>query len=391
MVSRARDRSARRSCGGWSTSRRRRDGRSSWSSRRSSRPTPIRHPNKVVWLVHQFRQAYELDGTELGQFGEDPFGRATVARDPAARSHDARRGPAAVRDLRRTSPIGSSARRGSRPRCSYPPPQQLDYRSSDGVGSFILSVGRLDRAKRIDLLLEAAALDKSLRVVVAGDGPDRQRLEQLSSEHGLDGRVTFAGRVADDELVDLYADCLAVFYAPIDEDLGLVPYEAFLSEKPVVTTRDAGGPLEVVVDRENGLVCEPAPGRRRRSICLARGQPRAGACLGSLGQADCRADHVGQRRRPPPRLLKVAYFSPLPPERSGIADYSALLLPALATADGCHASYRGERRRRRAAPTSRSTTSATIPTRTAGSWMRSSGDGGSSSSTTSSCTTSLRG
>jgi glycosyltransferase involved in cell wall biosynthesis len=39
----------------------------------------------------------------------------------------------------------------------------------------------------------------------------------------------------------------------------MVPYEAFLSEKPVVTTRDAGGPLEVVSDRRTGLVCEPSP------------------------------------------------------------------------------------------------------------------------------------
>ena len=36
----------------------------------------VRHPNKVVWLVHQFRQAYELDGTELGQFSEAPEDRA---------------------------------------------------------------------------------------------------------------------------------------------------------------------------------------------------------------------------------------------------------------------------------------------------------------------------
>src|SRR4026209_2386710 len=36
----------------------------------------VRHPNKVVWLLHQFRQAYELDGTELGQFDESPEGRA---------------------------------------------------------------------------------------------------------------------------------------------------------------------------------------------------------------------------------------------------------------------------------------------------------------------------
>src|SRR6187402_1408733 len=36
----------------------------------------VRHPNKVVWLVHQFRQAYELDGTELGQFSDSPEDRA---------------------------------------------------------------------------------------------------------------------------------------------------------------------------------------------------------------------------------------------------------------------------------------------------------------------------
>jgi glycosyltransferase involved in cell wall biosynthesis len=69
--------------------------------------------------------------------------------------------------------------------------------------------------------------------------------------------VTFSGRVSEDELADLYATCLAVYYAPIDEDLGLVPYEAFLAEKPVVTTHDAGGPLEAVTDRETGLVVAP--------------------------------------------------------------------------------------------------------------------------------------
>lgn len=218
----------------------------------------IRHPNKIVWLVHQFRQAYELDRTELGQFGEGPVDRATVRAIHRldrttlgeARHLFAISGNVADRLERST---------GLEAEVLLPPPQQLDYRPSDGVGEFILSVGRLDRAKRIDLLLEAAALDGSLRVVVAGEGPDRERLEGLTADRGLDGRVTFAGRVPDDELVELYAGCLAVFYAPIDEDLGLVPYEAFLSEKPVVTTRDAGGPLEVVVDRENGLVCEPVP------------------------------------------------------------------------------------------------------------------------------------
>src|SRR5205085_6596331 len=127
------------------------------------------------------------------------------------------------------------------------PPAPLAYRC-EGYDDFILSVNRLDRAKRIDLLIEAAAQSPGLRVVIAGDGPDRERLEQLARERGLDGRATFAGRVSDAELADLYARCLGVYYAPFDEDYGLVPYEAFLSEKPVVTTTDAGGPLDIVRD-----------------------------------------------------------------------------------------------------------------------------------------------
>jgi glycosyltransferase involved in cell wall biosynthesis len=69
--------------------------------------------------------------------------------------------------------------------------------------------------------------------------------------------VTFVGRVDEEQLADLYARCLAVYYAPVDEDFGMVPYEAFLSAKPVVTAVDAGGPLEVVRDRETGAVVEP--------------------------------------------------------------------------------------------------------------------------------------
>jgi glycosyltransferase involved in cell wall biosynthesis len=45
----------------------------------------------------------------------------------------------------------------------------------------------------------------------------------------------------------------------VDEDFGMVPYEAFLAEKPVVTTTDAGGPLEVVADRKTGIVVDPQP------------------------------------------------------------------------------------------------------------------------------------
>jgi len=216
----------------------------------------VRHPNKVVWLVHQFRQAYELDRTDLGQFDESPEGRAlrrAVHRFDRTALGEARKIYAISQNvagrLERTTGLAAEV--------LPPPPQELAYRCDD-YGDFVLSVGRLDRAKRVDLLLEALAVDPSLRAVIAGDGPDRRRLEELARSRGLDGRAVFAGRVSDDELTDLYARCLVVYYAPVDEDFGFVPYEAFLSEKPVVTTTDAGGPLETVQDHRNGLVCEPA-------------------------------------------------------------------------------------------------------------------------------------
>ena len=67
------------------------------------------------------------------------------------------------------------------------------------------------------------------------------------------------GFVSADDLVDLYARCRAAYYAPLNEDYGYVTVEAFLSKKPVVTTTDAGGPLEFVTDGETGLIAQPTP------------------------------------------------------------------------------------------------------------------------------------
>jgi glycosyltransferase involved in cell wall biosynthesis len=215
----------------------------------------VRHPNKVVWLLHQFRQAYELDRTELGQFGEsveDRAARRAVHRLDRVALGEARKLFATSRNVAERVKRSTGLDAEVMPH----PPQELPYRT-ESYDDFVLSVGRLDRAKRHDLLLEALAADPTLQCVIVGDGPDRTRLESVAEKHGLDGRAQFAGRVGEEELAGLYARCLAVYYAPVDEDFGMVPYEAFLAEKPVVTTTDAGGPLEVVTDRRTGLVCEP--------------------------------------------------------------------------------------------------------------------------------------
>ena len=181
------------------------------------------------------------------------------------------------------------------------PPQELPYRCEE-YGDFFLSVGRLDRAKRNDLLLEAAALDPSIRVVVTGEGPDRERLERLAQERGLNGRAEFTGRIEGAELASLYARCLAVYYAPVDEDFGMVPFEAFLSHKPVLTTSDAGGPLEIVTDGRTGLVTvarRRSPRGRGRSLA---GEPGGRKGVRSGRPRARRASDVGQLHRAPALL-----------------------------------------------------------------------------------------
>jgi glycosyltransferase involved in cell wall biosynthesis len=238
----------------------------------------IKHPNKVVWLVHQLRAAYELHGTEFGQFTDSRNDRSI------------RRG---IQDLDRTSlgearklfatsrNVAERLHRSTRLTAEVlpHPPQELPYRC-DGYGDFFLSVGRLDRSKRIDLLLQAAELDPALGVVVVGEGPERPRLEALAN-----GRVRFAGHVSEQELADLYATCRAVFYAPLDEDFGMVPYEAFRAAKPVVTTRDAGGPLEVVQDGRNGRVVEPNPAAIASALRELADDETVARSLGTAGQA----------------------------------------------------------------------------------------------------------
>jgi glycosyltransferase involved in cell wall biosynthesis len=242
----------------------------------------VRHPRKVVWLLHQFRQAWDLDRTELGQFGESAEHRAmrrkVLELDRVALGE--------ARTIFTTSSIVAKRLRdstGLEAEVLAPPPAPLAFHCSASE-DFILSVNRLDRAKRIDLLLEAAAQAPNVRLVIAGDGPDRERLEQLARARGLNGRATFTGRVSDDELADLYSRCLGVYYAPVDEDYGLVPYEAFLSGKPVITATDAGGPLDIVRDRETGLVVAPTVDELARAFTWLREHEEEARTFGNAGR-----------------------------------------------------------------------------------------------------------
>jgi glycosyltransferase involved in cell wall biosynthesis len=168
----------------------------------------------------------------------------------------------------------------------YHPPRLAERLRGGSYGDYVLSVGRIESVKRVDLAVRALAhVDRGVRLVVVGDGTQRENTERLAAELGLDGRITFAGVVDDETLLGLYADALAVVYAPFDEDYGYVTLEAFLARKPVITAMDAGGPLEFVDDGINGAACRPNPEAIAQVINHLHAHRRYAAELGDAGHA----------------------------------------------------------------------------------------------------------
>ena len=117
----------------------------------------------------------------------------------------------------------------------------------------------------------------------------RERLQELIDRSGLRNRVELLGWVDDRDVVEHYANCLGVYYAPYDEDYGYVTVEAFKAAKPMISTADAGGVLEFVADGVNGFVCPPDSPKEigARIDLLYRDRERARA-MGLAGQGRVR-------------------------------------------------------------------------------------------------------
>lgn len=218
----------------------------------------VDHPHKRLWLIHQHRQAYDLHGSALSEFTPDADSQAireqVMAIDRAQISSCTTRFAISrnVADrLRRYNGVQSEA--------LYPPiPREgLEH---EGFDPFILSVSRLDAAKRVDRLIAALpSSDPDVRVVIVGDGPERLRLEQQAEQLGVSERVHFTGRATDDAVRWYYNHARAVYYAPIDEDYGYATVEAMRAGKGVLTAQDSGGTLEFVEHDVNGIVTELNP------------------------------------------------------------------------------------------------------------------------------------
>ena len=222
----------------------------------------IPHPNKVLWVLHQHRTAYDLWDHPLGDLIYEPNG--TQVRDairhadrqliPEARAVFANSGNVARR-MKEFSGIDSIP--------LYHPPPHAEHFYCAADEEYLFFPSRLCRPKRQSLVLEALAqTSQPVRVRFAGaaDHPAyTEELKALARKLRVSDRVEWLGQVTEEEKRRLYAHALGVLYPPLDEDYGYVTLEAMLSSKPVITCTDSGGPLEFVVAGETGLIAEPTP------------------------------------------------------------------------------------------------------------------------------------
>jgi glycosyltransferase involved in cell wall biosynthesis len=223
----------------------------------------IKHPNKVLWLAHQFRQAYDLWGTSYQEIPSTPEGlrtREAIIQADNEYFKEAKKiytiSDVVSQRLKKFNGVSSEA--------LYPPLMDDKKYSCSGYEDYVLYVSRITAGKRQHLAIQAMKHVKSkVRLIIAGNADTeehRNYIKSLLKKENLADRVTLMDRfISEEEKYRLYSKALACIFIPYDEDYGYITLEAYRSKKPVITCTDSGGPLWLVKDGETGYVVPPAP------------------------------------------------------------------------------------------------------------------------------------
>ena len=241
------------------------------------------------------------------------------------------------------------------------PQQSAALHARYGLGRpYIMYTGGIDYRKNIEGLIEAYAnlpgplrQQYQLAVVCSIPDHDRIRLQALAARHHIpQGDLVLTGFVPDDDLVALYNDTALFVFPSLQEGFGLPALEAMSCGVPVIGSNTSS--LPEVIGRADALFDPNRIADIGAKMQQVLEQPDFAADLRAHGlvqatkfswDASARTalaafEEVHARRRQrertqvvvaaQPRRPRLAYFSPLPPERTGVADQSAELLPELA-------------------------------------------------------------
>jgi glycosyltransferase involved in cell wall biosynthesis len=220
----------------------------------------IPHPNKIVWVLHQHRAAYDLWDYPFEELSASP--RGLMVREAIRRGdqllNEARTVFANSKNI--ANRLGHFCGINATP-LYHPPPNAEKFFCADRMGDYFFFPSRFSASKRQSLVLEALALTREkVKVRFAGVADSAEygkRLRQLAEKLGVESRVEWLGQISEEEKRENYAGAVAVIFPPVDEDYGYITLEAMLSSKAVVTCEDSGGPLEFVSPRKTGLVTKP--------------------------------------------------------------------------------------------------------------------------------------
>jgi len=248
----------------------------------------VAHPDRRVWLLHQHRSAYDLWRNPMGDLGNYHDGNSIREAIEAADN----------RHLREANRLFTNSQNVSKRLKQYngieadplyhPPPGASSIYTAEAQ-DFLFYPSRLTPVKRQELVLKALQHTKQDVVVRLAGRPDSpshmKSLEKLTAELGVQDRVHWMGGVTDEEMLELYANCLGVVYPPTDEDYGYVTLEGMLASKPVITCRDSGGPLEFVREGETGLIARARPEELAEAMDTLWADRSRAAEMGRAGRA----------------------------------------------------------------------------------------------------------
>lgn len=247
----------------------------------------IPHTNKINWILHQHRAAYELFDTELSNIKNSAEGnqmRKVIFNADNQYLSEAKR-------------IYTISNRVSKRMAQYngissvplyhPCPDMSKFYCAE-YENYILMPSRIGVTKRQMLALEAMCQTKSnvkLYIVGRADNvAEKEKLLTYIREKKLQDRVKYFDYVTQEEKINLYANAKAVLFIPVEEDYGYITLEAMAASKAVITALDSGGPLEFVTDEENGEVVEPTPIEIARAMDYVITSKYAAVEMGECGK-----------------------------------------------------------------------------------------------------------
>ncbi|MCK9467347.1 MAG: glycosyltransferase family 4 protein [Candidatus Absconditabacterales bacterium] len=221
----------------------------------------INHPNKVVWLMHQHRQAYDLWKTKFGdldKFEGGEFTKNLIYKSDSLYLKEAKSvftiSKKVSERLLKYNNIDS--------KCLYHLPKNYEKFYFEKYDNYIFYPSRIDSIKRQRLLVESACYIKTnMKIFIAGSGAESEVhfLKEIIRKNKLENKVYLLGFISEFEKIKYYANCKAVYFGAMGEDYGYITLEAMLSQKTVIVHPDAGGPLEFIENNYNGFIIDDNP------------------------------------------------------------------------------------------------------------------------------------